>query len=346
MSESFDMNPRDEQSREEAAAWMWRLDRGLTSEEQDQFFDWLARDPKNTELLKRQRENWKRLDKLSAWRPEHSDRPNPDLLAPREKKRSVLYFLLPLAAAAAVVVSFVLWNQAPSDSPEFSSQSVAAKPEKRTLLEDGSTIKLNEDAVVTVLYTPSERRVRLEEGEAFFIVAKDPQRPFVVEVQGVDVSAIGTAFNVRMDQGAFEVLVAEGVVQVTSPTMLSNGEGDSEFRLEPLLEANQRAIISYSQAPSVPQVAILTKAEIQRVLAWQHGAMTFAGKPLAEIIDELNRLNDTQLTIVDPDLASERFTGTFLSSNVEGFVSVLKNGYGVEAKMLGTSEILLSKVVD
>jgi transmembrane sensor len=74
--------------------------------------------------------------------------------------------------------------------------------------------------------------------------------------------------------------------------------------------------------------------------------MTFAAKPLAEIIDELNRLNDTQLTIVDPDLASERFTGTFLSSNVEGFVSVLKNGYGVDARMSGGSEILLSKAVD
>ena len=172
----------------------------------------------------------------------------------------------------------------------------------------------------------------MKKGEAFFIVGKDASRPFVVEVHGVDVSAIGTAFN-----------VAEGIVEVAS----SSVDGVSpELNETPRLEAHERAIISLSSHSGVPQVAVLSKAEIQRVLSWQHGAMTFAAKPLAEIIDELNRLNDTQLTIVDPDLASERFTGTFLSSNVEGFVSVLKNGYGVDARMSGGSEILLSKAVD
>jgi transmembrane sensor len=146
-----------------------------------------------------------------------------------------------------------------------------------------------------------------------------------------------------LDEDAVEVLVAEGIVEVAS----SSVDGVSpELNETPRLEAHERAIISLSSHSGVPQVAVLSKAEIQRVLSWQHGAMTFAAKPLAEIIDELNRLNDTQLTIVDPDLASERFTGTFLSSNVEGFVSVLKNGYGVDARMSGGSEILLSKAVD
>lgn len=344
MTQSYESEKNRRDGGNEAAAWAWRLDRGLSAQEQDDLFDWIAEDPLHAELLSRHRQDWKRLDHLSAWGPEHSSRPNPDLLAPKTKRGFGRVFWGTMAAAAALAVGFVIFQEGSSRSADVVSEAIAeAKPEIRNQLEDGSTIKLKEGTEVTVLFTVLERRVRLEKGEAFFIVAKDASRPFVVEVHGVDVSAVGTAFNVRLDKDAVEVLVAEGIVQVAS----SSGGGVSpELNERPRLEAHERAIISLSSQVVAPQVAVLSKAEIQRVLAWQHGAMTFSAKPLAEIIEELNRLNDTQLTIVDSDLASERFSGTFLSSNVEGFVSVLKNGYGVEARMRGSSEILLSKVID
>ena len=340
MTQSYGSEKNRRDAGNEAAAWAWRLDRGLSAKEQDELFDWIGADPIHADLLSRQRQDWKRLDHLSAWGPEHSSRPNPDLLAPKPNRRLGRVFWGAMAAAATLAVAFVIFQEGSSRSADTISE---AKPEIRHQLEDGSTIKLKEGAEVTTHFTASERRVRMKKGEVFFIVAKDASRPFVVEVHGVDVSAVGTAFNVRLDEDAVEVLVAEGIVEVASSLV----DGVSpELNETPRLEAHERAIISLSSHLGVPQVAVLSKAEIQRVLSWQHGAMTFAAKPLAEIIDELNRLNDTQLTIVDPDLASERFTGTFLSSNVEGFVSVLKNGYGVDARMSGGSEILLSKAVD
>ena len=340
MTQSYGSEKNRRDAGNEAAAWAWRLDRGLSAKEQDELFDWIGADPIHADLLSRQRQDWKRLDHLSAWGPEHSSRPNPDLLAPKPNRRLGRVFWGAMAAAATLAVAFVIFQEGSSRSADTTSE---AKPEIRHQLEDGSTIKLKEGAEVTTHFTASERRVRMKKGEVFFIVAKDASRPFVVEVHGVDVSAVGTAFNVRLDEDAVEVLVAEGIVEVASSLV----DGVSpELNETPRLEAHERAIISLSSHLGVPQVAVLSKAEIQRVLSWQHGAMTFAAKPLAEIIDELNRLNDTQLTIVDPDLASERFTGTFLSSNVEGFVSVLKNGYGVDARMRGGSEILLSKAVD
>ncbi len=344
MTQSYEPEKNRQDAGNEAAAWAWRLDRGLSAQEQDDLFDWIGADPIHADLLSRHRQDWKRLDHLSAWGPEHSSRPNPDLLAPKPKRRLGRVFWGGMAAAAALAVGFVIFQEGSSRSANAVSEAIAeAKPEIRNQLEDGSTIKLKEGAEVTVLFSSLERRVRLENGEAFFIVAKDVNRPFVVEVHGVDVKAVGTAFNVRLDQDAVEVLVAEGIVQVASSLV----DGVSpELNEKPRLEAHERAIISLTSQMEAPQVAVLSKAEIQRVLAWQHGAMTFSAKPLAEIIEELNRLNDTQLTIIDPDLASERFTGTFLSSNVEGFVSVLRNGYGVDARMRGSSEILLSKAVD
>lgn len=346
MNNPFESEKNRPEGENEAAAWAWRMDRGLTAEEQDSLFDWLAIDPKHSEYLNRQRQDWKRLDKLSAWCPEHSGRPNPDLLAPKPKPVVNRVFWGAMAAAAAIVVAFVSYQQSSSRVSGSASKLVAeSKPEIRNELDDGSTIKLKEGAEVRIQFSDAERRVRLIKGEAFFIVAKDANRPFVVEVQGVDVSAIGTAFNVRFDTQAVEVLVAEGVVKVGST---GDGSGEApELQSEPRLEAHERAIISLtSQDMVIPQVAVLSKGEIQRVLAWQHGMMTLESKPLVELIEELNRLNDMQLTIIDPELATMRFSGTLQSDNVEGFVRGLEQVYNLEATLQGTSEILLSKVVD
>jgi transmembrane sensor len=86
-------------------------------------------------------------------------------------------------------------------------------------LPDGSVLQLNTDSVVETAYSPTERRVRLKKGEAFFSVAKNPQRPFWVDVGAVSVRAVGTAFNVRFRPEAVEVLVKEGKVSVNQATL-------------------------------------------------------------------------------------------------------------------------------
>ena len=82
MSESSANEPVPEAIAQAAAAWVLRCDRGLTAAEQDEFSDWLASDPRHGEQLARHRRHWQRLEVLAQWRPEHSVRPNADLLAP------------------------------------------------------------------------------------------------------------------------------------------------------------------------------------------------------------------------------------------------------------------------
>ena len=334
-----------EKREEEAASWMWRFDRGLSGEEQDLFFDWMAQDPKNSAAFIQQRRNWKRLDNLSNWLPEHSETPNPDLLAPSQRPKIIKYLSLSLAAAAALALSVFVWQVAVHSSAKVEISQT--EPENRMILEDGSVVKLKDDATVSVLYTSEERRVRLDSGEAFFIVTKNLDRPFVVEVAGIDVSALGTAFNVRLDSDLFEVLVSEGVVKVAQVQK----DYDSDFSgltasNAPLLEANQRAVISFSQETDEPEIATLTKGEIQRVLAWQHGLMTFNSKPLSEIAYELNQFNETQMVLLDDELASTRFSGSFRSDNMEGFVRLLEVAFEAKAEWNGEFEIQLSKKVD
>ena len=330
----------------EAAAWVLRCDRGLTPAEQDAFFEWLAADPRHGAQLARHRRHWGRLDKLAQWMPEHSDQPNPDLLAPPPRRllRYVPVVLTLAAAAAVAAFLFVPRSRdaapAPGRAPAVAKVAPPAASGQR-VLDDGTVVELNRDAAVTVQFTAAERRVRLERGEAHFTVTQNPARPFIVNAAGVDVRAVGTAFNVRVDAAAVEVLVTEGKVGLerVAPNAL---EGLVRKPLH--LEARQRAVVSLGASAPPPQIDTLTAGEIERVLAWQHRLLNFTAAPLQEIVAEFNRRNTVQLVIGDPKFAAVRISASFRSDNIDGFVTLLEAGFGVRAERRGDLEIVLRKV--
>jgi transmembrane sensor len=204
----------------EASLWVIRCERGLNAAEQDEFLQWITADQRHGREYARQRGNWSRLALLADWRPVHSPTPNRDLLAPAPGAKpgwinACRPWLAPLtlAAAASVALGVFFTGTERSASSTLAVPAQIAAIEQRTL-PDGSTITLNRGAKVSVHYTASERCVWLTRGEAHFAVAKAPDRPFVVSVAGVDVRAVGTAFNVRLESAAVEVLVTEGRVKM------------------------------------------------------------------------------------------------------------------------------------
>jgi transmembrane sensor len=348
MRDSSEAAPSEDAIAQQAAAWVLRRDRGLTAEEQDEFLIWLASDPRNGEQLTRHRRHWQRLDPLAQWRPEHATRPNPDLLAPPLRKRLRPWSLLAMTLAAAAVAMFALWlRPAPNVS---AGRGLAAKsPTGPRVLTDGTKVELNRGAELSVAFTPTERRVRLAHGEAHFFVTKDPARPFVVSAAGIDVRAVGTAFNVRIDPAAVEVLVTEGRVQVD--TTAEPGPTRTSAPAAPIirsLEARQRAVLpltpGFEQPARQPEIATLTPGEIERVLAWQHRLLDFNATPLEQIVAEFNRRNVIQLVVIDPELASLRLSATLRSDNIDGFVSLIEQGFGARAEKHGENVIWLRKV--
>jgi transmembrane sensor len=349
MKDSADHDVPPDRAGHEAAAWVLRCDRGLTPAEQDAFSDWLAADPRHGAQLARHRRQWDRLDGLAQWQPEHSGEPNPDLLAP--PSRWLLRFLpaaITLAAAAGLAVFlFHSPSSDPASPPEGApalakvASPTAAGPR---VLEDGTVVELNGDAAITVQFTAAERRVRLERGEAHFSVTSNPARPFIVNAAGIDVRAVGTAFNVRVDTTAVEVLVTEGKVRLDAQTADASAPPASPAApLVPLLETRQRAVVSLGAAPPPPQIDTLTAGEIERVLAWHHRLLNFTAAPLHEIVAEFNRRNTVQLVILDPELASIRISASFRSDNIEGFVALFEAGFGARAERRGDSEIVLRR---
>ena len=330
-----------------AAGWVLRVDRGLSPAEQDAFSAWLAADPRHGAELARYRRHWRRLDQLATWLPEHGERPNPDLLAPAPRPRFPRWPLATVGlAAAALVVGIALHTLIPEPAAVASLPKPASGGPR--VLADGTRVELNRVAAITVHFSPAERRVRLEHGEAHFAVTKDAARPFVVEGAGIRVLAVGTAFNVRVDAAAVEVLVTEGRVALHAPVVAVAALPAApafDSLLVPSLEARQRAVISLAPQPEAPQVATLTPGEIERVLAWQHRLLDFTNAPLPEIVAAFNQRNALQLLVLDPQLAAIRLSAALRSDNLEGFVHLLERGFDVRAERRGDTEIVLRRSI-
>ncbi len=97
-------------------------------------------------------------------------------------------------------------------------------------LPDGSQVTIAGGSRLAARYSEKERGLSLERGEAFFRVKKDARRPFVVHALDATITAVGTAFNVRAEEGAVRVAVTEGAVSVDR---MESGSGqDKSSRIE------------------------------------------------------------------------------------------------------------------
>ena len=214
-------------------------------------------------------------------------------------------------------------------------------------LADGSHLTLNTATQVLVELTPQERHIRLEDGEAFFQVAKDPNRPFVVEVGNKRVVAVGTEFSVRRTGDDMRVVVTEGKVRVESG---SDGAAGSS-QLAAVGERKGVAAASTEIAPQRrPGEVFLTPgsvasagddgvvveqkpvSEAEDDLTWRHGYLTFHDASLADAVAEFNRYNAHKIVIQDPAVAAIRISGSFRALNYEAFVRVLGAGFAIHAR--------------
>lgn len=328
-----------------AAWWLARRDRGLSPAEQDEYLQWLGADPRHTEAVTQHAAALERMMQLYEWQPGHDSEPNPDLLKPSRSAsalrwaRTHRFWAAGLAAAAAVMIGLVLW------SPGGNVAALAVTPKsylhvnERIALPDGSRVELKDGAKLVVQYSEHERRVELTTGEAHFTVWKDKSRPFIVRVAGVEVRAVGTAFNIRLDEKFVEVLVTEGRVAV-------DGTPGANAADEPLLvSVSQRAIVPLVLAEVGPAVVTaVTTEEISRELDWQAPRLQFNETPLADAVAEFNRLNRHQIVIADQSLYARRIGGTFRPDNVEGFVRLLSTTMDIQVETLADGRTLLRSV--
>ncbi len=361
----------------EALEWVARRDRGLAPAQKAEFDRWLAADARHAAIFDEFDGTWAFLDRVREMPAAVSARA--DSAAPARSPRGSApgqvgrpprcrwIVRASLAAAALFVVAFLRWpltNTAGGKNSAYAATLATQLGELRKVaLPDGSIVQLNTDSAVDVQFSASARQLRLVRGEAYFIVAKNPLRPFTVRAGGVDVRAIGTVFNVRLRSEAVEVLVTEGKVTVgdqpgprpepvsAEPSIRSEAAPHADSAEAGRTPASSRALAAgekitiplapHSGAVATPAAPVaVSSAEIEHALAWQEHRLEFVSAPLAEMIAEFNRYNRRKLVIADANLAAQRFGGVFRLDDAEGFVRALEVNFGVVAEQRVNETVL------
>lgn len=299
------MNTREKSTEieEEAIRWVWRLDReGRTPALVAALDAWCAADPRREGAFLQAEAAWTMLDAGRRL-------PGEAAPAPQVSRRRVFAAGAALAAGIAGIGVYTF-------SGERYGTTIG---EIRSVpLADGSIAAINTQSRVDVDLKPDIRLVRINEGEAWFHVAKDSTRPFIVEAGNARVRAVGTAFSVRRRDNGAEVLVTEGTVETWSV-----GAEATPVRLS----AGAKATIT-PKTDIAPKIA--AASEIDRALAWRGGKIDLAGETLADAVGEFNRYNTRQLIIADPKLAQERFYGLFRTDDPEGFARAVRQSLGAK----------------
>ena len=311
---------------EAAALLLVRQDSGEGDLDDAVLDDWLADDPSHIDA-------W--MSASTAWQAFEADdvRANPELQEMRDaalvEDHPAPRFRWGFAAAASVAVLAATGGALFLNGPDPSAprgaptelagadpalQLITAKGEHRSFtLADRSVVTLNTDSAVTVAFrTGGERRLALTRGQAFFQVAHDKSRPFVVGVGDRSVTALGTAFEVRLDRRAMRVVLVEGRVSV--------GSGSAP----PIkLRAGQQVLAD-------DRGLTVSTADIAAVDDWRRGVVTFKGATLAAAAAEMNRYSATQLVVDDPRVAGLKISGVFHTDDTSRFARTIEQIYPVQ----------------
>jgi transmembrane sensor len=289
---------------DQAAAWATRIDAGSIDPVTDEGLRrWLNEGPPRRGALLRAQAALSFLDRGRALAGAIA-RPAP---RPIWVRRKLTFAAAALAAALAGVAILMGSHPLRYDTGLGELRQVP--------LSDGSMIDINTQSAVEVAMQPNVREVTLTRGEAWFKVAHDKRRPFVVSAGRIRVRAVGTAFSVRRrDEGA-DVIVTEGVVETWTL-------GEEDRRVQ--VAAGSKASIAEYESPKVVEAS----ADLQRSLAWREGQIVLEGETLDEAVAQFNRYNAKKLVISDPALAEEKLVGQFRATEPQTFAGAVATTLG------------------
>jgi len=340
-----------------AADWFVRLrQRDLSLEDTLAWQKWMMLDTRHSDAFHRIEGLWQMMDSVNP-----PDSPTPAVLAadlydgsvpvsnwnyrrrtgpatssrPRTFRLAALVCAVALLCIGGMIVQGLL--------PRISGATVietAIGMNRTVRLEDGSVVEIGGHTKLSVSMRPELRELRLVRGEAFFTVAKDPTRPFLVRAGSATVTAVGTEFNVRRSDDRVVVSVVEGrvMVQPMAPLVpISWIPASSPVGNAAPLGAGQRTTVDRAGLEST--VAL---ADTSSVTEWQKGQLAFESEPLRYAVQDVNRYATRPIVIADEQTAQLLVTGTVTNNNIMGWVTSLHAAFGIRVDVR-PDQIVLSR---
>jgi transmembrane sensor len=195
---------------------------------------------------------------------------------------------------------------------------------RRLALPDASVAEMSADTALDTAFSLAERRLRLLGGEAFFQVAADASRPFVVEAAGGGTTALGGAFGVACGEDGARVVVTDGAVEVRA------GGGTVQVGAGQCLRYRAEGPLGRPGA-----------ANLAQDLAWRQGRLVFHARPLGQVAQALRHWGAGTVLVMDGALAARPVTVMLDTTRPDQLLDSLLRGLPVRAVSLPARVTLL-----
>jgi transmembrane sensor len=231
--------------------------------------------------------------------------------------------------AAIAIFAIVIWHPWRA-AVIFDDMSVITPVgvTKIVKLADGTRMTLGGASSVALRFSASLREVVALEGEAFFQVTKDIHRPFLIRLPGGTFRAVGTAFDLRAEDGQLRLTVTEGVVEV-APQARATPAAAAPAASAPLrLGAGQQFTIRLADA-----AVTLGRIDPSIALGWLNGRLSFIDEPLRGVVAAIARYSTRRIIISDLDAQHLTYTGTVVPERIEEWLAALSRVFPVQVKV-------------
>lgn len=283
------------------------------SEENKQLFNQVKRDIEIINLSK----SMNKVNVESAWEKVKNRIQEDEQKLPVNEEKSARFILTPVFKYAAAIIIILgigffsnkVYQKISGEKITYEYASVAEQG-KEIILPDGSKVVLNANSTISypAKFASAERKVQLE-GEAFFDVTKNPEKPFIIDAEDAEIRVLGTSFNVNasIPGSKVEVFVETGLVQLSR-----KNRQDEKVLINP-----GDVGILYSDH------LLKEKNQNENIIAWKTKEIVFREDNLGEVVQVLNNVYKTNIEFKNPDLLNLKYTSTFRNQEIDSILNVI-----------------------
>ncbi len=333
--------PTSSKIEEEASVWVMRFsDGGATDADREEFLNWVNQSSLHQSTYNKLTKFWGGLDFVEELNDfAESDTARASL---RQEKTANMFrmakpvVMTAMAASFAVLCVFASVQMGKASPSFYATYETSVGQQETIVLPDGSNIILNTGSALEVEFTATTRDISLTQGEAFFEVAHDKTRPFSVRTPKGVVTAVGTAFSVRMNAEKLNVIVTEGRVAL-NPSALSESQDTVNSPQSMEITAGQSAIIDRG----VENVSLMKSANLQKTLDWHDGELSFKGETLEEVIADIERYTDVKIKFGDDELRQQKIVAYYKVGDIDRMFEALNVMAGIEVTYTSENQVTL-----
>jgi len=331
------MTKQIQRLRQEAARWFMRM-RGAEPDHPDRgrFEAWLMSDPAHVSEYSAYSAIWEDFD--SAAKLESLAQAMERKKAERLEQRTRLGKAMTHGLLGMMIVlgsglfGYKMWREWETQPVLQTASSTGIGEIGRQTLDDGTALILNADTSVNITYYRNKRMVALNRGEVIFDVARDPERPFIVDSGHARITVLGTRFAVNRLADLVRVSVDHGRVRVEAQ------DNSGKTRFEPvILSDGEVAEVGLEESPQ------RIRRSANDAFAFQGGTLVFEQATLGEIAETLSRYRKVPVRAEAGALKNARITAIVQSRDIEKFLKILPHIAPVSMQESGGETTLIGR---